>query len=278
MKSFSFIVSIIVLYTSLIIYPNTVMGFGGCDTNCQSCHTLSIKEAQDLLQGLLQGSDKKLVVKNIEVSPSKGLWEVTFAIDNQSIIGYIDFAKVNFINGNIIRFDTKRDLTRDRLIDLSYANSEKIDVKRIPLSDAVIMGNPKAKKKIIVFTDPDCPYCAKLHQEITALMKERSDITFFIKMFPLRSIHPDSYRKSKIIVCEKSVDVLEKAYKKEPLPDISCDTNVLDETIKLAEQLGITGTPAIILPDGRIIKSFLSAYDINRLISKDQESIKTTKK
>jgi len=265
MRLISLLLSV-VLYTSLIIHPDSAIGFGGCEKDCKSCHTLTIKEAQSLLFEF----DKKIIVKNVEASPSRGLWEVSFLVDNQQAIGYIDFAKANFIHGNIIKLDTKQNLTRDHLIDLNYANAEKLDVKKIPITDAIVIGEPKAKKKVIVFTDPDCPYCSKLHQEITALVKERNDIVFLIKMYPLISIHKDSYKKSKIVVCEKTIDMLEKAYNKKPLPETSCDTNIVDETIRLAEKLGITGTPALVLPDGRLIKSFLSAYDINRLIPEDQ--------
>ncbi|MBF0473911.1 MAG: hypothetical protein HQK93_09310, partial [Nitrospirae bacterium] len=56
-----------------------------------------------------------------------------------------------------------------------------------------------------------------------------------------------------------------------------CETNVVDETIRLAEQLGITGTPAIVFPDGRLIKSMLSAYDLNRLIPEDQNTDRSAK-
>ncbi|MBF0541361.1 MAG: DsbC family protein [Nitrospirae bacterium] len=263
----------VILFASMSILPETVIAFGGCDTNCKTCHTLSIKDAQSLLQGF----DKKIIVKNIEMSPSQGLWEVTFTIDNQQIIGYIDFAKKNFIHGDIIKLDSKQNLTRDHLIDLNYANAEKVDIKKIPTNDAIIMGNPKAKKRIIVFTDPECPYCARLHQEITTLLKERSDIVFLIKMYPLISIHKDAYRKSKIIVCEKTLDTLEKAFNRKPLSEAPCETNVVDETIRLAEQLGITGTPAIVFPDGRLIKSMLSAYDLNRLIPEDQNTDRSAK-
>jgi thiol:disulfide interchange protein DsbC len=272
MKIFNIILAIL-MYSTLIIPTETTSAFGGCETNCQNCHTLTTKEAQILLSGF----DKKIIVKNIEMSPSQGLWEVTFSIDNQQIIGYIDFAKKNFIHGDIIKLDSKQNLTRERLLDLNFANAEKVDVKKIPTNDAIVMGNPKAKKRIIVFTDPDCPYCARLHQDITTIIKERNDIVFLIKMLPLITIHKDSYRKSKIIVCSKSVETLEKAFNKQPLTETICDTNVVDDTIRMAEQLGISGTPAIVFPDGRLIKSALSASDINRLIPEDQSSDKTPK-
>jgi len=91
------------------------------------------------------------------------------------------------------------------------------------------------------------------------ILENRKDIAFFIKMFPLMKIHPDAYRKSKTIVCEKSLKLLDDAFKKKALPEPTCDTTIIDDNIKLAGSLGITGAPTIILPDGRIISGFVKA-------------------
>ena len=65
-------------------------------------------------------------------------------------------------------------------------------------------------------------------------IEERKDIAFYIKLYPLK-IHPEAYEKSKAIVCEKSLALLEAAHEKKPLPKPSCETTVIDENIKLAE-------------------------------------------
>ncbi len=91
------------------------------------------------------------------------------------------------------------------------------------------------------------------------ILENRNDIAFFIKMFPLTKIHPGAYKKSKAIVCEKSLKLLDDAFEKRILPEPTCDTNMIDENIKLAARLGITGAPTIILPDGRLIRGVVKA-------------------
>lgn len=86
-------------------------------------------------------------------------------------------------------------------------------------------------------------------------------------MFPLR-IHPEAYEKAKAIVCEKSLALLEDAFEKKPLPKPKCETTVIDENIKLAEKLGISSVPSLILPDGRIISGFRNAETILGLIGR----------
>jgi thiol:disulfide interchange protein DsbC len=96
---------------------------------------------------------------------------------------------------------------------------------------------------------------------------ERKDIAFFIKMFPLK-MHPGSYDKAKTIVCEKSLKLLDDAFEKKQLPAPKCKTTILDENIKLAEKLGITGAPTLILPDGRVIAGFQDSNSLKNLVDK----------
>ena len=96
-------------------------------------------------------------------------------------------------------------------------------------------------------------------------MEERKDIAFYVKMFPLK-IHPGAYEKAKAIVCEKSLALLEDAFEKRELPKPKCETSAVDENIKLAEKLGISGTPASILPDGKIVGGYLDAKTLTNMV------------
>jgi len=98
------------------------------------------------------------------------------------------------------------------------------------------------------------------------IVKKRNDIAFYLKMYPLTSIHPEAYNKSKSIVCEKSLKLLEDAYEKKTIPAPTCTTDAIDKNIELAKKLGIRGTPAIILPDGRLLSGNQKAEDLIKLI------------
>jgi thiol:disulfide interchange protein DsbC len=99
------------------------------------------------------------------------------------------------------------------------------------------------------------------------IIEKRKDITFFIKMYPL-PMHKGADEKAKAIVCEKSLNLLDDAFDKKPLPAPKCETTVIDDNIKLAEKLGIRGTPAIILPNGSIIPGYKDADSLISLIDK----------
>ena len=86
-------------------------------------------------------------------------------------------------------------------------------------------------------------------------------------MSPL-NMHPGAYEKSKTIICEKSIKLLEDAYDKKPLPAPKCKASAVDENIKLAQKLGITGAPALALPDGRVLTGYRDVNELKALIDK----------
>ena len=99
------------------------------------------------------------------------------------------------------------------------------------------------------------------------VITERKDIAFYIILYPL-PMHKEAYDKAKTILCEKSLDLLDAAFEGKPLPKPSCDTKAVDENLKLAEKLGITGTPAVIFPDGTLIPGAMEADAIIRQIDR----------
>jgi thiol:disulfide interchange protein DsbC len=101
------------------------------------------------------------------------------------------------------------------------------------------------------------------------ILEKRKDIAFYIKLFPL-PMHKEAYGKSKAIVCDKNpLALLEAAFERKEIPKADCEkAKVIDENIALAGMLGITGTPAIILPDGVIVPGAVEADALIQMIDK----------
>ena len=100
------------------------------------------------------------------------------------------------------------------------------------------------------------------------ILEERKDLVFYIKLYPLKQLHPEAYEKSRAIVCEKSLTLLEDAFEKKAIPKANCDTTAVDETILLAEKLGISSTPTSVLPDGRLVPGAVDAKTLLDMIGK----------
>ncbi len=230
----------------------------GCAGECADCHTLDKAEASKLLK--TKSFNAKIT--DIKSAPVKGLWQVEITRDGKHFKVYVDFAK-KYLMQNVSFMSIDKIGKRPEL--------KKVVFKDIPLDEAIVFGDPKAKIKVIVFDDPKCPYCAKLHKEIKKIIKERKDIAFYIKLFPL-PIHPDAYGISKSIVCARSASMLDDAFagKVPPPAPASCKTDEIDNNLKLGDKLGIHGTPGIIFPDGRLLPGYVPAKVLLEMIDKKQ--------
>jgi thiol:disulfide interchange protein DsbC len=234
------------------------MQMDGCGAgDCKDCHSLTQEEAEGMFQGLVEK------VINVEMSPIRGLWQVNVESMGKAVPVYVDFSKKFIIDGKIHNVTSVQQQANkqpeEKVSQLNIAFSE------IPIVDAILLGRQDAPKKVILFDDPDCPYCVKLHQEIKKVIEKRKDIAFFVKLFPLEK-HPDAYKKSKTIVCTKSVELLDKAFAGESLPEPACETTQIDDNIAFGKKIGIRSIPAIILQDGRMYFGFKEADSLIQLI------------
>jgi thiol:disulfide interchange protein DsbC len=226
--------------------------------DCAKCHVLKNADVAAILKDAIP--DVKIL--NVSQGPVKGLWEIMLQSGSRKGIVYIDYSKKTFFSGAIIDIKDKTNLTKDR-----YDELNRVDATKIPIDDALVLGNKKAKYRAIVFSDPDCSFCSKLHEEMNKVVEKRKDIVFFIKMFPL-PMHPDAYWKSKSIVCKKSMKMLEDNFAQKPIEKTDCATTAVDDNVKLAGELGIGGTPAIVLSDGRIVSGYREADALIELLTK----------
>ncbi|NJD61254.1 MAG: DsbC family protein [Deltaproteobacteria bacterium] len=235
-------------------------GYGSGE--CKDCHSLTREEAGKLLAGIVDN------VLNVEESPVQGLWVVDIVKGGRKIPIYIDYSKKYVLSGQVLHLGTKADLTAERMRKL---NEVKADFSRIPLEDALVVGNPSAKRKVVVFSDPDCHYCAMLHGELKTVIEKKPDVAFFVKLYS-RNNDPASMEKAKSIICAKSLALLEGAYAGKPLPPAACRTDAPGQTLKLAGQLNIQGTPALVLPDGRVMTGYRKADALMELLAESAPS------
>jgi thiol:disulfide interchange protein DsbC len=255
------LVSVITCVT-LFTTPLFAMDKEGHKNDCTSCHTLSTKEASELLKAT--GG----TVKSIKYAPIKGMYELLIEKDGKQGLVYVDFAKKHIMQGFTIDLATMQPVTAHTQQELPQQKQPtSLDVKTIPLENSIVMGNPKGAKKIYVFTDPDCPYCRKFHAELKALSKSAPDVAIYIMPFPL-SMHPGAYDKARAILEAKSQDVLDKAFEGKDVPKPAKDASKaqVDANIKFGNANGITGTPTLVLPDGKIIVGGRDADALKKML------------
>ncbi len=253
--------SIVVMIVSLLIsVPLSAHAFPTQkgDKACTECHQLSKKDAEELVKEIVPNGK----VTEIKVAPLKSVWQIEVdAGEGKHGTLYLDFSKKYLIAGQIVPVESIGKQPPPR----------KVDVSKIPLDDALTVGAATAKKKVIVFTDPDCPYCRELHEIMKQVVAKRSDIAFVLFMNPL-PMHKDSPKKAQTILCTKSLDILDDAFagKAVPEPAATCTADAVERSKALANSFEFQGTPTIIRDDGIVLFGFLPEEQLEAWIDKKQ--------
>ena len=227
----------------------------GCGSgNCVDCHALTAEEAAKLLKPL-----EIEKVSEVRESPVKGLWAVDAERAGVKGVVFIDFGKKHVLQAQVVRLDTKENVTGVR----------KVHPSKIPLDRALLVGRAEASKTIVVFSDPDCHFCANLHEAIKQVVEKNPDIAFRIILFS-RLNDPATVSKAAAVLCAKSAALLDNAYKGQPIPPADCPTTDPLENAKTATAFGVTGTPVLVMPDGRMIPGNRDADSILRLLKEGE--------
>ena len=260
----TFLACILVLIASTDAAAFMKDGCGG--GACADCHSLTREEAGKILGGVVDN------VLSVSDSPVGGLWLMEVEKDGKRGPLYIDFSKDFVFSGQILQISSMTNVTGSRTAALS-----RVDPSTIPLAGALLVGMKTAKQKVIVFSDPDCHFCGKLHTELKAAVAKDPDVAFYVKLYS-RNGNPASTRKAIALVCSKSEALLAEAYEGKAVPSApaTCKDTTVAETARVAEQLTIRGTPTLVLPDGRIVRGYRDAETLERMLREKPAAPKPT--
>jgi len=223
-------------------------------TSCSSIESLVCSSQESDIESIRKNSAALLQVEQVDEvrkTPIEGLFEVR----SGTKLYYADAKGDYFVLGaSIIDTAAKKNLTNARKEEIN-----RIDWSQLPLDKAIISGDKNAKLKLAIFTDPDCPYCRKLEEELKLL----KGVTVYTFLYPLVQLHPNAWAKSEGIWCsEDQHGMLQKVMLERFIPEAaSCETP-LDAIAALAQKLNINGTPAMIAGDGRMVAGGKAAADI----------------
>jgi thiol:disulfide interchange protein DsbC len=180
----------------------------------------------------------KIQYKSITKTDIDGLFEVTAG---GNILYY--YPKKNYIFFGEIWNRQGKSLTAERRKELLA-----VTLEGLPLEDALKIG--EGENRVIVVTDPDCPFCRKL----SSFLSEREDVTSYVYFFPLKKLHPEAEKKAKFILsAEDQVKAYHRVMKgKLDRAEISLDpatderaASILSKHVQIAQRLGVSGTPTL---------------------------------
>jgi thiol:disulfide interchange protein DsbC len=120
------------------------------------------------------------------------------------------------------------------------------------------------KHTINVFTDVDCPYCAKFHQEVPALNEAGIKVRYLA--FPRAGAGSATYNTMVSVWCAKDrQQAMTDAKAGHEIEAAECNHPV-DKQYDLGQHIGITGTPALVLSNGKLIPGYMPASELISLL------------
>ncbi len=183
------------------------------------------------------------------VTPSKlsGFHEVVLS----GQVLYISNDGKYLVQGMVYDIATKRDLTEERKSAIRQAA-----LAGVPKSRMISFPAKNEKHRVIVFTDIDCGYCRKLHQQIAEY--NNLGITLDYLFFPRSGPNTPSFEKAITVMCSADRNkAFTEAKNGVELEKKTCD-NQLDADFALGQKAGVTGTPMIVAADGSQIGGYLA--------------------
>ena len=203
----------------------------------------------------LQRKYPDLRVEGVAKTPLAGIYEV-FA-DGE--IFYVD-SDVNFlfVKGTMIDVTRRADLTEERLRVLTA-----IKFEQLPLDLAFRIVKGTGKRKMAYFTDPNCPYCKRLDQELAMV----NDVTVHVFLYPI--LGADSDEKAKAVWCsgDRAKAYTELMLKGNlPKAAIGVCNAPTDKIMEFGRQKGINATPTLFFADGQRVSGAIPADQLNRML------------
>ncbi|MDO9200745.1 MAG: DsbC family protein [Hydrogenophaga sp.] len=194
-------------------------------------------------------------IDEVSKTPMPGLYEVRV---NQSEIFYTDEKGDFLIQGSLIDTQARVDLTEQRLDKLSA-----IAYKDLPIKDAFTIVRGNGKRKMAVFSDPNCGYCKRLERDLAKI----DNVTVHLFLYPILSA--DSTEKSRNIWCSKDKG---KAYLDWMVRDVtpataSCDASAMARNVEFGKKSRITGTPTVIFADGTRVPGAIDVARIEKFLT-----------
>ncbi len=197
----------------------------------------------------IQAAVPKLPIVAVKPSPMKGFYEVELA-NGERVFASED--GTHFVAGDLFQ------VLDEGLVNLTEQSRDAGRAEKMSSikDEQLIVFTPKIKKaSIAVFTDVDCGYCRKLHQEMDGYLARGIEIKYLA--FPRAGIGSNSYKKIVSAWCaDDRQEAITRLKNGEEIEAKDCE-NPVAEHYSLGSEMGVRGTPALVLESGQLVPGFI---------------------
>lgn len=236
----------------------------------KSSGVLANKNPEKVITERLQQARPEMQFGKPRPSPIKGLYQVQ--VPGGPVL-YVTPEGDKFIAGEIFSIDSSGFA---RLEDPFIVEERKRLIAKIDPKETIVF-KPKGKTKAVVyvFTDIDCGYCRLLHNQIHTYddkgkkMPGYNDLGIEIRYlaYPRAGVPSSSADKLITAWCSKDKQAALTALKNDkPVEPVSCEKNPVEADFKLGAEIGVNGTPAIWLADGKLMPGYLPPAELAKTL------------
>lgn len=216
---------------------------------------LSETEIKERVEAL----DAGLAVESVSASPAKGLYEVE--VQGGDYL-YVTGDGKHLLAGNLY------ELRADGLVGITEVRRQdkrRALVATVPEADMLVFTPAEgAKASVAVFTDTDCGYCRRLHNSLADYHALGIEVRYLA--YPRAGIGSATYDDMVSAWCAQDrLGALTALKSGEEIPARQC-INPVAEQRALGQEVGITGTPSILLPDGQLLPGLVGAEQLAELL------------
>lgn len=200
-------------------------------------------------------------IRSISESGLPGLYEVVVGAN----VVYISEDGRYFVQGDLIDLQTRANVTENRRL---AARAEVL--ANLPTEETISFGSDAARHVLYVFTDIDCGYCRRMHQEVDQLVDAGIAVRYL--SFPRSGVGSESYDKFVSVHCNADPQqALTDAKAGKSVPTATCE-NPVEAQFKLGESMGVQGTPAVFLENGQEIGGYIPAERLIEYFKRQDEA------
>lgn len=233
-----------------------------------SARGFATADPQQQIRSRLQQSRPDLEIASIRVSRIPGMYQVVFT-QGQKI--YITEDGAHFILGDMYQVSPGG---FTNLAEMERNKERATLLLQEPRSDMIVF-SPKGATTgaLYVFTDVDCGYCRKFHQEVPRLNELGIEVRYlaYPRSLSQQGEASPAFRKMASAWCaadrQSSLTALKAL---EPIESNVCEGNPVLRQFRLGTQMGVSGTPSIVTESGQLIPGYMTAERLAALIAGEQ--------
>ena len=196
----------------------------------------------------------------ISETPIDGVLQVQINSD----IVYVSKDGKYLLQGQILDLDT-----RDNLTDQAKAGIRRDLLEGLKRDEQISFSPDKPKYDLLVFTDIDCGYCRKLHNQIADY--NDNGIAIHYMAFPRAGMGSASFDKYVSVWCAADQREALTLAKNGTDPEPQSCANPIAEQYNLGQEIGVTGTPSIVTVDGKMIPGYVPPAQLRQRLDAMQE-------